>query len=219
MKPEEIILVADNELVQRSVTPVPQLPVQTQVTQSGENSVYAHTVNGFTQNIYTTGTTTLPVATRQRKINRNYYNLFVKNGEDFAEYSFTMDKDRILEDYSSEETISKRLRHLTPENIEEVRQFPSLFCDENTGYSGMTDPEQLCYFGYIDKIKKQETGIKIYFTPLGQIHQSKLMELADDLCISTVGVTTLNRTHWVIKQVDLLEVFAEAGIQLGMPIY
>jgi len=71
----------------------------------------------------------------------------------------------------------------------------------------------LAYLGLVHDVKIQDNGIKIYARILTSIQQQKLNELARDLAIQGASkCNELNRTHWTIKRVNLIEVLKGAGI-------
>lgn len=67
-------------------------------------------------------------------------------------------------------------------------------------------------------IKVQDNGVKIYFRPLNFIPQQRLNDLAFELGIrGTTAFNELNRTHWLIKRINLIEVLKDAGISVLAP--
>lgn len=190
------------------------------VNQYGDGSVSANTIQTVIVQQQITPIMGPQYGRRPSKTNTDFFNLFVVGDEDLDRGRFIMDKSRSLTKGSVNDEVFERFSGLSPEAIEDIKTFPSIFANENTAYSGKTDPEQLCYYGFVKEIKVQDNGIKIYFTPTCQIRQQKIMDLWQELDFSRVGVTTLNRTHWIIKQINLDEVLEDAGIpKSALPTY
>jgi len=147
-----------------------------------------------------------------------YYNLFVVGNETFADGHFIVPKDRalsILEGTSPE--ISAQFASLTSEAILKIKTFPSIFASENH-QPGRTDDDHHAYYGFVTDITIQENGIKIYFQTFCAIPQQKLNEMAFSLAIKKASkCNELNRTHWTIKRIDLIEQLKIAGISVLAP--
>ena len=149
-------------------------------------------------------------------INQDYYNLFVIGGEEFHGEHFIVPKDRALTESMSDE-LKKQFSSLSAEAISQIRTFPSLFASENRQY-GRTDDAHIAYFGLVTDVKIQDNGIKIYFHMFSGIPQQKLNELAFELALgSAASYNELNRTHWAIKRVNLIEELRAAGISVLAP--
>jgi hypothetical protein len=152
------------------------------------------------------------------RINYEYYNLFVVGDEMFNENFFLIDKKRALTISGGiEPHISKQFASLTDEIITMIKTFPSLFTSENHQY-GRTDDNHFALFGLVTDIKIQENGIKIYFHKFCSIPQQRLNEIALNLAIKgSSSYNELNRTHWTIKQINLIEELRAAGISVLIP--
>ena len=151
-------------------------------------------------------------------ISNAYYNLFVVGGEPFNEGHFLIEKDRALttaEGIAPE--ISAEFAALTPEAIARIKTFPSLIAGENRQY-GRTDTDHLAFFGMVTDIRIQENGIKIYFQKFCSLPQQRLNETMRELAIhGKPSYNELNRTHWAIKKVNLIEELKAAGISVLAP--
>ena len=151
-------------------------------------------------------------------ISNAYYNLFVVGGEPFNEGHFLVEKDRALttaEGIAPE--ISAEFAALTPEAIAKIKTFPSLIAGENRQY-GCTDTDHLAFFGMVTDIRIQENGIKIYFQKFCSLPQQRLNETMRELAIhGKPSYNELNRTHWAIKKVNLIEELKAAGISVLAP--
>lgn len=100
------------------------------------------------------------------------------------------------------------------EAIEDLKRYPAIFADENHSY-GKTDDAQDAYFGFVKDVKIQDNGIKIYYTIITAIPQQILNEHCFELGIGGArSFNELNRTHWALKQINLIEALQKAGVQI-----
>jgi hypothetical protein len=149
-------------------------------------------------------------------LNREYYNLFVIGEEDFQGEHFIVPKERALTESMSVEA-KELFSSLSDDAIAQIITFPSLFASENHQY-GRTDDQHIAYFGLITNVKIQDNGIKIYFYKLAEIPQQKLNEISIKLALERASsLNELNRTHWAIKRIDLIEELWAAGISVLAP--
>lgn len=126
---------------------------------------------------------------------------------------FLVPKDRALTESTNDELKSK-YASLTPEAIEGLKRYPAIFADENHSY-GKTDDAQDAYFGFVKDVKIQDNGIKIYYTIITAIPQQILNEQCFELGIGGArSFNELNRTHWALKQINLIEALQKAGVQI-----
>ena len=150
-------------------------------------------------------------------VNREYYTLFVIGIEEFDRPYFKVPRSRSLCEYMSDET-KQRFDALTPEMIEEIKTLPSLFLAENRPY-GKADDDQRVIYGFVSDLKIYENDVKIYFCGYKtDIVQQRLNELLDELGLTgNNAFNELNRTHWAIKRVDLIQELYEAN--LPVPVF
>lgn len=205
---------------------LPQIsqPKPVELTQTGDNN----TQIAYVQNYDGTSVTNVIVTGRhpgevpapvQGGLNREYYNLFVMGGETFTAFSvghFIVQKDRALTENVSP-NIESTVNSLHAEAIEFIKTLPSIFAIENTHY-GRSDETQQAFFGMVTDVRVQDNGIKIYYQTLNAILQKRLNELMRELAIE--GRPTFNeldRTHWTIKRVNLIEELRDAGITVYAP--
>jgi len=98
-----------------------------------------------------------------------------------------------------------------------IKTFPPLFASENHHY-GKTDADHNAIFGLVSGVRIQDNGIKIHFQPLWPIPQQRLNEIAYQLAIQGASsFNELNRTHWAIKRLNLIEELKAAGISVLTP--
>ena len=195
----------------------------TTINQYGEKNLHVdhaenvnHTVNlNVTYMIRSLGQKPVQVT---QTLNRDYYNLFVIGGEEFYNDHFLVPKDRALIQGTLADDLFGRLSALTSDAIKEIKTFPALFASENTNYWGKTDTQQQTIYGLVTDIKLQGNGIKIYFQPFTYIDQQTINNIAFELGIGNrTAITELNRTHWTIKRINLIEALTDAGISVMAP--
>ena len=134
-------------------------------------------------------------------------------GENFEDNYFLVPKDRALTESTNDE-LKTKYASLSPEAIEGLKRYPAIFADENHSY-GKTDDAQDAYFGFVKDVKIQDNGIKIYYTIITAIPQQILNEQCFELGIcGTRSFNELNRTHWALKQINLIEALQKAGVQI-----
>ena len=149
-------------------------------------------------------------------LNTNYYNLFVIGAETYSDGHFIVPKDRALTESMAPET-KALFSNLDDEAIAQIKTFPSLFASENRGYGKTDEDHQACY-GLVTDVRVQDNGIKIHFQPLSSIPQQRLNELIFQLAIDgTASFNELNRTHWAIKRLNLIEELRAARISVLAP--
>jgi len=200
----------------------PALPVQTTqgVTQiSHEGMQVGHADNVVTNNtfIFANNTPreieTINHITNSGGLDRNYYNFIVHNDFDLSSEYITMEKDRALTGYMTQ-TVKSIFTPLTIKIVNQIKCMPTIFANENHGY-GTTSDDQIALYGFITDIRETQKGYRIYFKVLNQIPQIGLNALADEL---DFGLSTkfngLNRTHWAIKNINLIGTLKSAGISV-----
>nr|WP_294461819.1 hypothetical protein [uncultured Ruminobacter sp.] len=102
----------------------------------------------------------------------------------------------------------------TPEAVEGLKRYPAIFADKNHSY-GKTDDAQDAYLGFVKDVKIQDNGIKIYYTIITAIPQQILNEQCFEFGICGArSFNELNRTHWALKQINLIEALQKAGVQI-----
>lgn len=131
------------------------------------------------------------------------FNLLVSYSEDSWKSSpIEFEKSRVAVEYTADE-ISERYKALTPEAIEELKTFPSLFVTENE----QTESR----IGRITNVKIRGSSVVISFEfdpifpplPIGAI---EAIRKEIDL-----GAWELSRTHWAIKDEPILEILQKHG--------
>ena len=150
---------------------------------------------------------------QELKFNYDFYNLFVIGAEEYKDPSFIVPKDRALTE-STAQNIKTMCDSLSPNAIEIIKTFPAIFASENHGYA-RTDENHVAYYGYVENVVVQDNGIKIYYHRLNTIKQQNLNLIAHALGIAHAkAFNELNRTHWAIKRINLIEELERAGISV-----
>ncbi len=146
--------------------------------------------------------------------NTDFYNLIVVADGDLNDTNhFLVDKSRAITESTSPE-LKEAYAALTPEAIDCVKTFPTIIAEENHHY-GKTDESQMAVYGMITDVKVQDNGIKVYYQPLNCVPQQKLNDLAKELGLGRAECfNELNRMHWAIKKINLVEVLRDNGIQV-----
>ncbi|CDX03464.1 Hypothetical protein DPCES_3578 [Desulfitobacterium hafniense] len=202
--------------------PASNLPTTT-VNQTGEKNIHiSHAENvSQTVNMHYTVWQQSPNGGRTKvsqTLNLDYYNLFVIGCETFERDHFLVPKDRALTKGNLPDDLFEKYASLSDEAKEEIKKIPAIFASENHHYYGRAGKDQLAIYGFITDIKVQDNGVKIYFYPLNHIPQQKLNDLAFELGIrGSTAFNELNRTHWLIKRINLIEVLKDAGISVLAP--
>lgn len=196
-----------------------QSPTPMVLTQKGDNGTqigHADVVKinmlfaGFPQ----TGVEQFDILGALGRLNCDCYNLFVKSGESFDGSHFTISKTRSLTEYTPTDTKSE-YSSMSAEIIERIKTFPALFASENDTYRGKCNDGRVAHVGLIMDIKIQEEDIKFYFHKLLPVSQDLINTLAIELSLGMPDrFNELNRTHWTIKRIDLIEVLRGAGMKI-----
>lgn len=124
------------------------------------------------------------------------YNLFILGNYDtLADGVFTLPQERVFE--YTDHSLNERYKALKKEDIDEIKQWPALFCAECQEI-----PTRL---GYITKISVRPGGIRVEFEPRSCLSLPKKIE-KDLWDLFDIGKFEFNRTHWALKDVDLFDV-------------
>ncbi len=144
-----------------------------------------------------------------RFVNKEHYHLFVI--EDALSGHFVIPSDRALTE-SISPLVKERYAHLSNDAIDEIKSFPAIFATENHKY-GKTDDEHIAKLGFVTGITIQDNGIRICASYLWDIAQQKLNNCREKLAINGASsFNELNRTHWTIKRINLIEVLRDEGL-------
>ena len=188
------------------------------VTLNGEKPTYVNHANTIETNVFVFSKGQdkhVPVG-ESTSLCHDYYNLVVFGGCTELECGpghALMPKDRCLTEGFHRNEINERLCHLSPDDIEELKRYPALVLNENTGYRGKTDPNQIALYAIIEDIKIQDNGVMIYYQMMSPIKQIEINEIGEALGLQSGSAKTeLNRTHWVLKKINLSETLFDARL-------
>lgn len=133
------------------------------------------------------------------------YNLLVSaNLETWNGRPAEYDRSRVAREYTSD-ALEARYAGLEPAAINELISFPALFAYEQFN-------QQPARVGWITRVRQQNNLVRIdyEFEPaIPEISSEQITELRWDLQILE---WEMNRTHWAIKDVDLMPALIEGGI-------
>lgn len=148
------------------------------------------------------------------------YNLLIVGAADYwtgrttAEYEW----GRFLE--HTLEAVADRFRPLTDERIAELLRLPALFAVEFSANADVRarNPEEFAHVGRLLEIRRRgkEVQFKYELDPdVPPIPMNVIAEAAWDLDIGVKGEN--HRSHWAVREVDLLAVLAARGVALALP--
>lgn len=208
MEDKMLVIPASGGLIDGAQAPI-------SVAQTGEKNILVGNAN----NVNNTINVFLPFYAQQSQplmaggvsLCKDYYNLFVIGGETVETDHFRIDLDRALTE-SMEPQLKEKYSHLSAEAIEEIKKFPAIVATENHQY-GRTDPDHNVVFALVKDIKVQENGVRIEIIPLQTIQQQVFNEHADDFALGRASrFNELNRMHWSIKRIDIIQALKDNGI-------
>ena len=219
----------NKELKIQQSNQAPLIPnIQTQVQQTGERNTFINTVATLNQNIYLPNDVLPEVYQNARHhklstlpLNREYYSLFVTNLVNLSDNNthFFIEPNRALTE-NMEAVIKEKFSTLNKIQQEEIKKIPCIFANENEHY-GKAGTEQIAILGYIKDIMIRSERIRITPEFCCSIKQSVLnkylFELGIDGSVATNdrdGFNEFNRTHWAIKEIDLISELQKLGFEI-----
>ena len=144
---------------------------------------------------------------QQRPANTDYFNLFV-GFDPFCSDHLLVPKDRVLTEYMTPE-LKSRFAPLDDTAIAEIKRFPTIIVDE---YCKTTPSEKNAAFAFVTDVRKQQNGVMVYFRQLYPIPAKVLLD--NEYVLDTVNGFESYRTHWAIKNINLLQVLQDAGVPM-----
>ena len=140
------------------------------------------------------------------------YNLLVSFDEnEWSGAPFVLEKSRCVNEYTDDE-IADRFSELNSQQLRELCSLPSVFTYEKVCGK---DPK----FGFLSSVKpisnKAKLRIDYKLAPCNQFVTADDLQSLRDLL--DIGKWELNRTHWAVKDVDLIAELGHRGIQLPAP--
>lgn len=208
----------ENDLMTSTGTAVPAARVE----QNGEKNIYVDNNGTVIINSSRPREKSISAATLRaiKRFSKSYYQLIVTDEDIDESTEVTVIADRALTQGMVPPEILERCSGLDEDGIKELLFFPMIVCNKNTGYGGMTDPEQEALYCYIKKIEKGSDGfITVTFSLIDSFPQIMLCgaeaAAAFDL-VMDCEKTDLNICGWSVRRVNLFEAFEKVGIE-GMP--
>lgn len=207
----------DNQLqIQRQSETV--LPAQNSFTQTGDKNLqvaHADKVENHKHETVVINTGTAKEAQAMANVatsgmNHDYYNLIVWGSDEIGDDYVKIDKSRALTEYMTD-SVFATFTPLTADKLSEIFRMPTIITNENH-YYGHTDYNHMAKYGLITDIREVSNGFRIYFNKLNEIPQQMLNELCEELDLwSATHFTEFNRSHWSIKNIDLVAELKKAG--------
>lgn len=193
----------------------------TVVNQTGQKNINVEHAENLTQNV----TFIMPITERnddgkrirkELSLRSDYYHLFVIGNETFETDHFLVPKDRALMSYFTNDVIRNQYGKLTDDAIEEILSFPALLMPEAEGFMAKAADDQYAILAYLKSIRVQDNGIKIRFHEICPIELKKIASIGFELGMIDMdrAISEMNRTHWSIKHINLLEELSDADISI-----
>lgn len=175
-----------------------------QIANSGTVNVILGSHNAYVCN------TATPLCTE-------YYNLFVVGGEKFEGDriggEFTISKANVLVTEYTDSNIKQKFYNLRDNSVvSQILRLPSLFMDENADFK-RSHPCQKALLGRVTNLEIKPNSIGISFSGNQLVFQQNITDLSQALGLfANPGRSELNKTHWAIKRVNLVDVLMHAGL-------
>lgn len=169
---------------------------------NAENGVQVAHADSFTPtiNIFMSGNNT-PAA----DFTSNYYNLFMGFNPYESKY-IAVDRKRALNEYIAPE-VAARFSGWSEEAIDKIKKLPAIIIEERN--KNAID-EQQGVIATIKNIQLRQFEIAVSFQVMLPVTMRFIQDNMFELGIEHEW--ELNRTHWTIKNVNLMEVLSDAGI-------
>lgn len=190
----------------------------------GTNIGVTQTVN--VTNIYQNIQFDPTIANNQGNINFDYYSLFVIAGETFSHPNnyFILPLDRALTvNEGTPINIHEKLALFDDQAIYEIKSYLAIFTAEDYRYTPPDTPingTQKAYYGFIQDIVRTDRIVKISYEIHGEFEHSILSDNFE--CFGLNGnhkINELDRTHWTIKKINIVQELKNRGIKLRITSY
>lgn len=158
-------------------------------------------------------------------LNTDFFSLFVIAHEKYNQPYVLIDLDRALTTkYGTNETIHNRMASFSEDAIREIKTYPAIFAGVNYRYCKPDEPNpssQRAAYGFVTDVKVQDNGkVRVYYQimPMCSISQDLLNTMTRELDLQgTYKINELDKTHWSIKNINLIEEMRQKGISLFVP--
>lgn len=146
------------------------------------------------------------------------YNLLMVYREGtWTEDEFIVEHSRFLE--YTVPALEEKFKKLDEQAVQALKSLPTLFAYEDRGEAQDT-MELSARVGRITSIRQQQAGLCITWKvdeTIPAIHPADLRRMYGRLDIASGRYWEHRRSHWAVKDVDLLEVLSEEGIASELP--
>ena len=143
-------------------------------------------------------------------VDNRLYNLIVVNVAELSTMSFILPANLVLTKCISAE-LKRQHANLSERAIELIKSYPSIVLSTN---DKPNFEKQKGYLGYVLSVDKYSSNILIRFNPKFEIKQSLINALSSELnLVCTPEINELDKVHWTIKQVDIVETLENAGVK------
>jgi len=152
------------------------------------------------------------------RMNLDYFNLFVIGSEAFAlDGTFQIQKELALQD--TEDSIFAELTSLGAAELEKIRSFPTIVTTPNRVY-GKADTSHIASYGFINAIRVNDTTIQFGFIKMHEVPQQLLIDRAACFGIGKASAfCELDRIHWAVKRLNIVDALRSNGIQIMVLSY
>lgn len=141
---------------------------------------------------------------------REFYNLFVTDDTSFSNGFFVVPLElALMKDIATD--VHSKFATLSENAKTQIKTFPSIFINRSE------NANRLAYYGFVTDIAVQNSGVRIEFTRIDKpFSVSDLTRIYYNLGLNSNPLKNeLNKEHWTIKRVDLLQILKAAGV----PVY
>ncbi len=146
-------------------------------------------------------------------LNKQYYNLFVLENENFSIGAFSISKEHSLEKYTRM-AVKEKFNSLSDEAISIIKTMPCIFAKTNTDYR-VTDEYFPALIGRITEVQEQGDNLKFFFVPFQTVPQQILNQNVSLLKMACSSLRNeLDEVHWAIKECNLIQAFSNMGITI-----
>ena len=207
--------VSYSDAEQASVPPyIPQAIPGSYPAQPATNNIYGGiNIFGQTGQIHVhqmgsgSGCTMMELST----LSREFYNLFVTDGECYDNSCFSMPCDQSLNAFIDPEVRNRFLR-MSDAEISQVIRMPSLFMTANRERNH-ADDYQMAIVGRLTDVHLQNSNVKLYWKPYFVFPQQILNENPETFGIMKARFDNeLSMEHWTIKHIPLVDALRKTGI-------
>ena len=174
---------------------------------NGENGVQVAHADSLNQtiNIIIPGNN----SSQATALSEDYYNLLI-GYDPFGSNHISVDRGRALTEYMAKE-VSARFYGWDDEKLDKIKKLHAIICAEYN--KDVPLDEQQGVIALIKRIQFKQNEIVVFFQAIMPIPMSSIKANLFELGFEHEW--ELTRTHWSIKNVNLMEVLADAGFNIN----